>query len=80
MPLQAKIVTAMDDLYKALTTYYDTLVKTGYMSMGRVLDLLVLDFLTELVFNPDYPLLITKEKQGIVNKLYRCATNNNCLI
>lgn len=68
------------NLYKAISTYYDTIFQSGYMSMRKVNELLVLDFITELVADPDYLLMATPCEQGIVNKLYDCIVTNNCLI
>lgn len=68
------------NLYKALSTYYDTLFQTGYLSQKKVNQLLVLNFLVELQNDPDYYLVTNSCEQGIVNKLYNCIVENNCLI
>jgi hypothetical protein len=68
------------NLYKAIGTYYDTIFQSGYMSMKKVNELLVLDFLTELQSDPDYLLYATPAEQGLANKIYNCIVENNCLI
>lgn len=68
------------NLYKAISTYYDTIFQTGYMSAMKVEELLVLDFLVELTSDPDFFLYATPCEQGQVNKLYDCIVTNNCLI
>jgi hypothetical protein len=39
----------MDNLYNALVTYYETLFKSGYMSVKKPKELLVLMFLIEFM-------------------------------
>lgn len=70
----------VSNLYKAISTYYDTIFQSGYLPQKRLNELLVLDFLNELTSDPDYLLYSTSCEQGLVNKLYDCLVQNNCLI
>lgn len=70
----------MGNLYKALITYYETLFKSGYMSVLKPKELLVLMFLIEFMQDPDYLLITTSKERGIVNQLYNNIVTKNCLI
>lgn len=70
----------MDDLYRALVNYYEVLFKTGYMSIYKAKELIVMDFLLELMRDPDYLIITTSHERGTINKLYNLITTNNCLI
>lgn len=70
----------MDNLYNALVTYYETLFKSGYMSVKKPKELLVLMFLVEFMQDPDYLLITTSKERGIVNQLYNNIVTKNCLI
>lgn len=70
----------VNNLYKAISTYYDTIFQSGYMSQRKVNELLVLKFLVDLKTDPDYLLYATPCEQGLVNRLYDCLVQNNCLI
>lgn len=67
-------------LKTAIDNYYDAIFQTGYMSQEKVNQLLVLDFLVSLKTDPDYLLIVNPTEKGIVNKLYNCIVENNCLI
>lgn len=70
----------VEDLNNALNTYYDTIFKTGYMSIKQVQNLFILDFLIDTISDPDYLLYATPYEQGLANELYNCIVQNNCLI
>ena len=70
----------VSNLYKAISNYYDAIFQSGYMSKEKVKELLVLDFLVSLKTDPDYLLYATSCEQGLVNRLYNCLVQNNCLI
>lgn len=70
----------METLYNTLINYYETLFKTGYISPHKLKEILVLDYLTEFMCDPDYLLVTTSCERGIVNQLYNFVTTNNCLI
>lgn len=67
-------------LYKGLSTYYDTLFKSGYLPFTAVKNLIILDYLTDLLNDPDFYIVANPCEQGIANRLYKCLIQNNCLI
>lgn len=67
-------------LFKVLSTYYDTIFKSGYLPVDTIRKILVLEYLTELTNDPDYYLEATPCEQGIVKELYKCILENNCLL
>lgn len=66
-------------LYKMLSNYYSILDNIGYVPINKVKQLVVLDFLTELVNHPDYYLYASDCHQNIANNLGCSIVNNNCL-
>lgn len=67
-------------LYKAISTYYDTIFQSGYMPIEKVNELLVLEFLIDLTSDPDFLLYATSGEQGLANRIYDCIVQNNCLM
>ena len=70
----------VDEFYKAISTYYDVISQSGYMPIKKTQELIVMSFLYDLLADPDYLFMATECEQGIVNKLYNCLTEKNCLI
>lgn len=70
----------MEEVYKALLNYYKVLPLTGYISIATVNKLLALAYIQELVEDPDFLLFATKEQQAKACNLYKCVTQNNCLL
>lgn len=70
----------MDEMvYEALTRYFTTLEKKGYMSYDNVFKLLVLNFYKDFVYN-DYRGLITKEDYRLIERALNCLYGTTCLI
>jgi hypothetical protein len=46
-------------LNEYLTDYFNTLENTGYISNKDVYNILMLDFLKDLIYNPDFLLVAT---------------------
>lgn len=63
-------------LYEALTTYYETLFKTGYVCLYKTKQLLILDFLTDFINDSDYLFVTSANERGKVTQLYDFITNN----
>ena len=73
-------VDVMDRIvYDALSTYYNTLEKTGYMPIGNVLKLLVLAFYRDFIYN-DYRGLLSCEDYRLIEKALDCIYGSTCLI
>lgn len=79
--VKSKNADVMDEiLYSTINRYYDTLIKTGYIPIGTVNKLIILDFISELTEDPSFSFFATDCDNCIISKLYECVTNNNCLI
>ena len=70
----------MEELYNMINNYYDALTLTGYVNKQHIKKILALDFVINMLSDPDYLLFTTTQQQGIINKLYTCITENNNLI
>ena len=78
--VELKDVVVMDEMvYEALSRYFGTLEKTGYMSYNNVNKLLVLNFYKDFVYN-DYRGLITKEDYLLIEQALNCLYGTTCLI
>ena len=78
--LLTKPVDVMDEIiYNALSTYYDTLGKTGYLSSKESQKLLLLTFYRDFVFH-DYRGLLSKEDYHEIEKALDCLWGSSCLI
>lgn len=69
----------MDELYKVISTYFDTIKKTGYVPLRTVKGVFVIDFLEELVNDQDFLIYATCEQKELVEKLINCV-KQNCLL
>lgn len=70
----------MDEIiYNALSNYYETLSKTGYMSPKEGQKLMLLIFYRDFVFN-DYRGLLSKEDYHTIEKALDCLWGSSCLI
>lgn len=70
----------MDELYKIISMYFDTIVKTGYLPLSTVEGVFIVDFLEELVNDPDFLLYATCEQKEWAENLINCVKQNNCLL
>lgn len=70
----------MEELYNMINNYYNALAVTGYVDRQHINKILTLDFIINILSDPDYLLFTTTEQQGIINKLYTCITENNNLL
>ena len=78
--LLTKPVDVMDEIiYNALSTYYDTLGKTGYLSSKESQKLLLLTFYRDFVFH-DYRGLLSKEDYHEIEKALDCLWGSSCLM
>ena len=70
----------MDEiLYSSLSSYFNVLEKTGYMSYPQMQKLLVLIFYRDFVYN-DYRGKITKEDYHLIERALDCLWGSTCLI
>ena len=70
----------MDEMvYEALSRYYNTLEKTGYMSYDNAVKLLILIFLKDFVFN-DYRCILDKDDYRLIERALNCLYGTTCLI
>ena len=70
----------MDEIiYNALSNYYETLSKTGYMSPKEGQKLMLLIFYRDFVFN-DYRGLLTKADYMLIERALNCLYGTTCLI
>lgn len=69
----------MDELYKVISTYFDTIKKTGYVPLRTVKGVFVIDFLEELVNDQDFLIYATCEQKELVERLINCV-KQNCLL
>ena len=70
----------MDEiLYNSLSSYYNVLEKTGYMSYANMQKLLVLIFYRDFVYS-DYRGKITKEDYHLIERALDCLWGSTCLI
>lgn len=70
----------MDEMvYDALSKYFTTLEKVGYVPYSDVYKLLVLNFYKDFVFN-DYRGLITKDDYLLIERALNCLYGTTCLI
>lgn len=69
----------MDELYKVISTYFDTVKKTGYVPLRTVKGVFVIDFLEELVNDQDFLIYATCEQKELVERLINCV-KQNCLL
>ena len=70
----------MEELYNVLEKYFGALVKTGYIPIKIVENIIILDFLNELEIDQELPLIATCEQLDKICKLRECVKQNNCLI
>lgn len=70
----------MEELYNIINNYYNALTVTGYVDRQHINKILTLDFIINILSDPDYLLFTTTEQQSIINKLYTCITENNNLL
>ena len=75
-----KSVDAMEELLNVLDGYFGTLVKSGYIPISVVEDIVLMDFLNELKQDQEVPLIATCEQLDIMCKLQECVKQNNCLL
>ena len=70
----------MDEIiYNALSSYYNVLGKTGYMSYEQSKKLLVLIFYRDFVYN-DYRCNLSKEDYYMIERALNCLFGSTCLI
>lgn len=69
----------MDELYKVISTYFDTIKKTGYVPLKTVKGVFVIDFLEELVNDQDFLVYASCEQKELVERLINCV-KQNCLL
>lgn len=73
-------VGVMDEIvYQALSRYYHTLEKTGYISYPQMQKLLVLSFYRDFVYK-DYRALLSKEDYRCIEWALDCLYGSTCLI
>ena len=72
-------VELLNNLYKSLKTYYNTLFNTGYRKYPEVYKLLVYDFITELLTG-DLRMYITESDYRKIMKALSCLYGSSCLI
>lgn len=70
----------MDEIYKIISRYFNTIVKTGYLPSNVAEGVLVADFINELVNDPDFLLYATCEQKNLAKDLIDCVKQNNCLL
>ena len=66
-------------VYNALSSYYNVLGKTGYMSWTNVIKLLVLTFYNDFVFN-DYRCYLSRDDYRLIERALNCLYGTTCLI
>lgn len=69
----------MERMFKMFDSYFQTLTKTGYLPINISLNLLLLDFIEQVVNDKDYLLISTCEQREKLHKLQKCLTKANCL-
>ena len=70
----------MDEMiYNGLSSYFNVLEKTGYMSYVQMQRLLVLIFYNDFVYN-DFRGNITKEDYRLIERALDCLYGSSCLI
>ena len=70
----------MDEMiYSALSRYYNTLEKTGYMSYTNLQKLLLLIFYRDFVFE-DYRGWLSKDDYRLIERALNCLYGSTCLI
>lgn len=70
----------MDEVvYQAISKYYNTLEKLGYVNEFNVRKLLLLSFYEEFVYN-DYRGLLSRDDYLIIEKALNCLFGSTCLI
>ena len=70
----------MDEMiYDGVTSYYNRLEYTGYMSYQNMEKLLILIFYRDFVFN-DYRGILSKEDYFLIEKALDCLYGTTCLI
>lgn len=70
----------MDEMiYNGVSSYYNALEKTGYMSFKNMEKLLILIFYRDFVFN-DYRGILSKEDYFLIEKALDCLYGTTCLI
>ena len=70
----------MDEMiYSALSRYYNTLEKTGYMSYANLQKLLLLIFYRDFVFE-DYRGWLSKDDYRLIERALNCLYGSTCLI
>lgn len=73
-------VDVMDEyIYNALSGYYSTLEKTGYLPNDISEKLLLLGFYNDFAIN-DYRGIIDKEDYKLIEKALECLYGTNCLM
>lgn len=78
--LLLKNVDVMDEIYKIISRYFNTIIKTGYLPLSVVEGVFVADFIEELTNDPDFLLYATCEQKDLVKDLIDCIKQNNCLL
>ena len=70
----------MDEIiYNALSSYYNVLEKTGYISGSQSEKLLLLTFYRDFVFH-DYRGLLSREDYLLIERALDCLWGSSCLI
>jgi hypothetical protein len=70
----------MDEIiYNALSSYYNVLEKTGYISGSYSKKLLLLTFYKDFVFH-DYRGLLSREDYLLIERALNCLWGSSCLI
>lgn len=75
-----KAVVAMERLvYDGLSTYYNTLEKTGYLPFTNAVKLLVLSFYKDFVYH-DYRGMLSRDDYHYIETALDCLYGSTCLI
>ena len=73
-------MVVMDNIvYNALSSYYNVLEKTGYVSFPQMEKLLILCFYRDFTLQ-DYRGLISKDDYHLIEKALDCLYGSSCLI
>ena len=66
-------------VYNALSSYYNALEKTGYMSYSQMEKLLLLCFYRDFVYQ-DYRAKLSKDDYHLIERVLNCLWGSTCLI
>ena len=66
-------------VYNALSSYYNALEKTGYMSYPQIEKLLLLCFYRDFVYQ-DYRAKLSKDDYHLIERVLNCLWGSTCLI